>query len=105
MPDKSWKAFERRVAKFVGGQRRGADFLNRERGGGKDDVVHPTLSVECKLLSSVSYCDLLNAAKQAEKNCGDGKLPLAIVKKKGAQDKDALVILRLERFLEQSDEE
>lgn len=104
MADKSWKAFERRIAKAVDGQRRGADFRNRERGGGKDDIDHDHLSIEVKLLKTVSYCDILEACKQAERNAEDGKLPIAIVKKKGGLDKDALVVLRLERFLESTDD-
>lgn len=103
MADKSWKAFERRIAKAVNGQRRGADFRNRERGGGKDDIVHDHLSIEVKLLKNVSYCNLLDAAKQAERNAEDGKLPIAIIKKKNARDADALVVMRLERFLEATD--
>ncbi len=103
MADKSWKAFERRIAAMVGGKRRGADYRNREAGGGKDDIVHPEISCECKLLSSVSWCDLLNAAKQAERNAAPGKLPVAIVKRKGSLDRDALVVMRLERFLDEQD--
>ena len=105
MADRSWKAFERRVAKAVGGKRRGADFRNREHGGGLDDIVHDSLSIEVKLLSKVSWCDLLGAVKQAETNAEEGKLPMAILKRKGALDKDALVCMRLERFLELEDEE
>ncbi len=104
MSDKSWKAFERRIAKAVGGKRRGADYRNREGSGGKDDIIHEDLSPECKLLKSVSYCDLLAAAKQAERNCPAGKVPIAIVKKKGALDADALVVMRLETFLEAGDD-
>ena len=47
-PDKPWKAFERRVAKAVGGKRRGPNFTD-----GRDDVIHPLFSIECKLLSRV----------------------------------------------------
>ena len=104
MADKSWKSFERRIAKAVGGKRRGADFRNREASGGMDDIDHPDLSIECKLLKSVSWCHILGAVKQAETNAPEGKLPLALLKKSGALDKDTLVVMRLERFLELDDE-
>jgi hypothetical protein len=102
--DKTWKAFERRVAKAVGGTRRGADFRNREASGGMDDIKHDSLSIEVKLLSKVSWCDMLAAVKQCEANAPAGKLPLAILKKKGGQDKDALVVMRFERFIELQDQ-
>jgi hypothetical protein len=104
MPDKSWKAFERRIAKAVGGKRRGADYRNRESSGGLDDIVHPELSIECKLLGRPAYGDLLNACKQAERNCPDGKVPLALVKKKNGLDEDALVIMRFGKFVSYAEE-
>jgi hypothetical protein len=96
MADKSWKAFERRVARYLHGQRRGADF--RSDDSGNDDVIHPHFSVECKLLGRPAYSDMLKACLQAERNAG-AKEPIAVVKKKYADDKDALVIMRLEEFI------
>ena len=87
----SWKAFELRVAKAVGGQRRGAQFVDRE--GGLDDIVHDHWSIECKLLTRVTYGSLVAAVRQSERNCRDGQCPVAIVKKKSARDEDALVCM------------
>lgn len=98
MPDAAWKAFERRIAAFFGGQRRGADF--RGANGGKSDVIARGFSIECKLLGRPSYADLLEAARQAEASASAIELPIAVVKRKRAQDSDALVVLRLETFLD-----
>ncbi len=96
MPDKSWKAFERRIAAAVGGERRGAE-TSGERGG-KSDVIHPTIAPECKLLGRPSYGAILDACKQAEKNA-DGKMPLAFVKRKNLADSETIVAIRLEEWL------
>ena len=102
--DKSWKSWERRVAKLFGCKRRGADF--RGENGGKDDLTHAWYSVEIKLLSRPCFADMLAACKQAEGAApvpvGNGdyvmREPIAIVKKKGSLDDDALVIQRLGSF-------
>lgn len=96
MPDKHWKAFERRIADRLGGRRRGPDY--RSEDGGKDDVIHPLYSVECKVLGRPSFSDLVSAVAQAEANAPSGKMPIAIVKKKQADDRNSLVIMRLETW-------
>ena len=101
--DKSWKAWERRVAKLFGCKRRGADF--RGENGGKDDLTHDYWAVECKLLSRPTFGQMLEAAKQAEAagavvevEEGFSRHPIAIVKRKFDEDADALVIQRLGTF-------
>lgn len=101
MPDKGWKKFERRIAAlFPGGVRRGAD--TRSVGTeGKTDVIAPGWAIECKLLKTVSFQILLDAALQAEKNSTDkDDIPVAIVKEKGKQDKNALVVVRWPVFMD-----
>jgi hypothetical protein len=72
MPDKSWKAFERRMAKwFPGGRRRGAD--TRGADSGKSDIIAPGWSPECKLPGRPSYSDIFKACLQAERNALDGE--------------------------------
>ena len=94
MPDKSWKAFERRIAKrFPSGRRRGPDTH-----GGKSDIVCDGFAPECKLLGRPSFSAMLDAARQSERNAQDLQAPIAIVKKKGHRDRDALVVMRLEEF-------
>ena len=97
MPDKSWKAFERRMAKlFPNGRRRGADTGSES--GGKSDIICDWWAPECKLLSRPNFSDLLEAARQAERNAKDSQIPVAIVKRKQDRDSNALVVMRLEVF-------
>jgi hypothetical protein len=95
--DKSWKAFERRIAKLFGCKRRGPLF--RTEHGGTDDLTHDFWAVECKLLSVPTFGEMQAACRQAEAAAGVGnRQPIAIVKKKGAADEDALVVMRLAAF-------
>jgi hypothetical protein len=98
LPDAAWKAFERRIAAFVGGKRRGAD--TRGERGGKTDIVHDSLAVEVKLLGRSAHADILNACRQAETNGEELQTPIAVVKRKGDQDVDAIVAMRLKTWLQ-----
>ena len=55
---------------------------------------------EVKLLGRPGYADLLSAAQQAERHAGPHQCPVAVVKKKRAEDLDGLVVFRLETFWE-----
>jgi hypothetical protein len=92
----SWKSFESRIAKVFGGVRRGADY--RGSAGGKNDVIHPHWSIECKLLGAPTYGAMLAACRQAEAAAEPLQEPVAVVKRKNALDNDSLVIMRLEEF-------
>jgi len=98
--DKSWKAFERRIARVFGGKRRGAD--TRDERGGNTDVIHPFFAIECKLLGAPSFSKMLEACRQAERNADEHQEPIAIIKRKsqGSADDDALVVMRLGTFKE-----
>lgn len=92
-----WQKFEERVASVFGGRRRGA--ATSSAGKGKSDVIGADgWAVECKLLSRPGFQDCLNAALQAERNAATGEIPVAIVKRKGDHDVNALVVLRFETF-------
>ncbi|GAG36497.1 unnamed protein product [marine sediment metagenome] len=102
MPDKRsqarnrGKAWERLVAKLLGGIRRGPDFRGPD--GGKDDVIHPHFSIECKNMAQLNYRAILAACYQSELNCPDTKEPIAIVKPPGTKWQDAMVCQRLEEW-------
>lgn len=96
MPDAAWKAWERTVARWFGGQRRGAS--TRGKSGGLTDVICPGFAIEAKLLSRPSYSDLLAACLQAERNGEPGALPVAVVKRKNQRTVDALCVIRLDVF-------
>jgi hypothetical protein len=101
MADAAWKKFERRIAEiFPDGRRRGPDTQG-ERNQGKTDVVSPGWAIECKLLKTVSFGILLNAALQAERNrLEPDDIPIAIVKEYGRRDENALVVAQWSTFMD-----
>jgi hypothetical protein len=97
MTDTAWKAWERRVATIFGGKRRGAYTGSAQ--GRKSDIIKPGWSIEVKLLSRPNFSDLLAAALQAETNADQPTdIPVAVIKRKGDLDTQALVVMRLETF-------
>lgn len=98
-PPASWKSFERRISKWFNGKRRGAYVSDGKTG--KSDIIKDGWSIECKLLKQPTYQKMFDACVQAEINSESPMdIPIAIVKKnkQGLQDKDALVVMRLETF-------
>jgi hypothetical protein len=98
---RAWKNFEKKVADAIGGKRRGAV---REGSRETDDIIHEDISIECKLLGAPTFSDMLAACEQAERLAPEGKLPIAVVGRKSKGIKNALVIMRFEKFLEAEDE-
>ena len=97
MGDKSWKAFERRIASVFGGKRRGAYVHDGVHS--RNDIIAPGWSLECKLLKTPHYQSMLDACKQAERTReSKWDIPVSITKRKNDRDKDALVCMRLEEF-------
>ena len=90
MPDKSWKAFERRLAKRVGGKR---IPVTGERDGA--DVIAPPFCYQAKLRrGQPSY---LRAWLKGIVAAGErsGTTGVVVWKQPGARDDDAVVVLRL----------
>ena len=90
MADKSWKAFERRIAKRVGGKR---IPVTGERDGA--DVVAPAFVYQCKLRRGLptylkGWLRGIVAAGARKDSTG-----VVIWKTPGARDDDAVVVLRL----------
>lgn len=90
--DKLWKAFERRAAKFVGGER--VPITGRQRGSAPD-IEHSWLSIECKYRKSVPEW-IKDAMRQAVASARPRQMPVVILGEKGADIKDALFIFRAE---------
>ena len=90
MADKSWKAFERRVAKRVGGKR---IPVTGEREGA--DVVAGQFCYQAKLRRGMpSYLrEWLRGITAAGERCG--ATGVVVWKMPGARDDDAVVVLRL----------
>jgi hypothetical protein len=62
MPDKTWKAFERRVAKFFKGRRNPLSGGNA--GHTRADVIHDSLYIECKCREKFAVISLWNETKE-----------------------------------------
>lgn len=92
MTDKTWKQFERRIAKRVGGRRLGPT------GTDTADVVSPWLVVECKHRSTLPAW-VQKALDKARRNAEPDQLGLAVLHEKGTRDVDSLVVLSLGDFL------
>lgn len=97
-PPTTWKNFERYVCRLFGGERRGADYADRD--GGKNDCVGvPGFSIECKY-GNITYGTLLQAVEQARTSAAVEEIPIGVVKKKGQADRDALVVMNIVDFVE-----
>lgn len=81
------KATERAIAKRMGGKRVGVM--------GGEDVSHPVYSIEVK--SRVSFAGE-KFIEQAERNCENGKTPIAIVHIHGKRFSEAIVMMRMREF-------
>ena len=74
MPDKTWKKFERNVARFFGCERTGP-MQSKDA----SDIDHPNLHVQCKHSKRIAILTIWDAAKRASR----GKIPIVAVKQKG----------------------
>jgi len=93
MPDKLWKASERKISRLLGGQRAGA--VGREG----PDVIHPHLAVEVKERRKLPAW-LLSAVEQAIMGAPKDKLPMVVLHRAGDRYEDALVVVRLRDWQE-----
>ena len=91
MPDKSWKAFERTVARRVGGRRIPVTGLDRDGA----DVIAPAFHYQCKLRQGVpayltKWLDGITATAAQSGSTG-----IIIWRAPHTLNDDALVILKL----------
>jgi len=91
MPDKAWKAFERRIAKSLGTERTplsgGASRHTRS------DTLHPELFVECKLRAHSPTYIWFNVTQAWAKE--EKKIPVVALHQRGARTTLALIDWRL----------
>ncbi len=100
MPDAGWKQFERRVARAFGGARRGPDHSDGRRGK-TDTIGTPGFAIECGVGRTYTrYAEMLAKVRQVERNANPDEMPIAVLKAPRIRDGDALVVMRLETFLE-----
>ena len=86
----SWKAEERRVARLLGGTRRGPSGRRTE------DVSHSLFSVEVKQRREIPAW-LLGAVRQARDNAPAERIPLVVLHKAGGRER--MVCLSMAAFL------
>ena len=91
MADKIWKAFERRIAKYIGGER--VPVSGRARGD-KPDIDHSWLSVECKYKQRLPFW-LHDAMAQAEASAMPRQLPCVILGERGKETGESFIVFRL----------
>jgi len=90
----TWKAVERRVATFLGGDR--VPITGRVRGSAPD-VDHKHLSIEVKHRKSLPLW-LVDAMDQAVKSMRGERIPIVILHEKGKMIGDCLVLCELKNF-------
>jgi len=85
--DKTWKAFERRVAQRTGGERIPVSDRRTPL-----DVKHPYLGIECKYRKKISKF-IKDAMAQAIKGSGEDLIPTVILGEYNSSEMLALVRL------------
>ena len=78
MADKSWKAFERAVAKYFGCLRNSLSGSNSK--ATRSDTLHPQLFVECKHAKRIAVWSLFQKTKELAMK--EDKIPVLALKQK-----------------------
>lgn len=92
----SWKRTEREVARRLGGRR--VPVSGRQRGD-VPDVEHTLFAVEVKHWAALP-AKVLDALSQAVAAARDGQVPIAVLHQAGEEYDAALVVLRLDDFVD-----
>lgn len=90
----TWKAFERRVARLLGGTR--VPVSGRTRGDAPD-IEHPLYALEVKLRKNRPRF-LEEAMSQAKACARPGQIPVVVVGAKNRDIKRSFVVVELEDF-------
>lgn len=90
MPDKTWKAAERRIAARLGGKRNPLSGI-RSGHGTHGDILHPTIYGEFKHTQRAAILTLLRATRKLAKQ--EHKMPLIVMHEKGTQNYAAVLPL------------
>lgn len=91
MPDKTWKAAERRVARRFGSQRTGPAGRNLP------DIITGDLSIEVKTRKALPAW-LHEALAQAERNAQPETLPVVVLHQVGDRYDDDVVVMSMKSF-------
>lgn len=89
-PDKTWKAVERAICRYLGSERTGP--IGREG----PDCDHKQLAIQVKHRENLPTW-LLDTVKQTKKQAG-GRFPVLVLHPYGAAVEDSIAILTLDQF-------
>ena len=87
MPDKTWKAVERRIAKMFGGTRNPLSGRNSRHTSA--DIIHPSLYIEVKHRSRIPFYKVWKDVYAKAKS--EGKIPVLVIHEKGSETYLAVV--------------
>ena len=93
MADKTWKAFERRIAKFFGSERNPLSGGNSKQT--RSDSLHDKLFIECKWTQRSALVTLYKKTKELAKL--ENKIPVLAITDKST--KDDLIIMKKEDLI------
>ncbi len=93
MPDKLWKATERRIAQLFDSKRNSLSGMNSKITGA--DVIHPDFYIEVKERSRIPFYATFQEVRNNAKK--EGKIPMIILHQKSM--KDDLVMINLKDFI------
>lgn len=94
MPDKTWKANERRIAAKFGTTRNPLSGGNS--GHTRSDTLHPRLFIEIKQRKRIPFWKDFQAAREMARK--EGKMPLFVMHQTGT--KDDILMMSLQDFLD-----
>lgn len=98
MVDTFYKAYERRVCRAFGGNRRGADYGGKD--GGKNDCKCVGFSVEIKCWSKPTFKAIEEDIRKAgERKQVKSDIPVSVMKRKGDPDANAIVSISYVVFI------
>lgn len=92
MADKSWKRFERKIAKMLGVRRTPLSGGNSAHT--RSDTLHDSIFVECKQRKSMAVHNLYRSTKELALK--EGKVPIIVTRESGK--KTTLITLELENL-------
>ncbi len=94
MADKSWKAFERRIAHSLGTKRNPLSGSNSRHS--ESDSLHPKLFIECKLRKRIPFMKDWDKTKLGAKK--EKKIPIVVFHEK--KRKENIVMMSFDDFEE-----
>lgn len=98
MADHAWKAFERRICRDHGVERKPVSGRQTDKHGA-DNEDHPTLVIQCKLDKSLPKY-IKDTVRGTAAKAAPGKLGLVVWKEPRARDTDAVVMMTYGQYRE-----